>query len=144
MNKSSAIKQLIDVCVDDEFTLRHESENVDVGRKGVLGRLADERATLIEELRGARGDAATPASQERSERRSWAERLREFMRGLRVFAGGSDSGDAVAECRESLDRTESAYARAEAFPWAKEGLALLSEHVGHLERARSELIAIQF
>jgi hypothetical protein len=144
MNKSSAIRQLIGACVDDEFTLRHESEYVDGERKGVLERLADERATLIDELRAARGDAETPASQARPERRSWAERLREFLRSLRVFAGGPDPGDAVEECRKSRDRTESAYARADALPWAKEGMALLREHAGRLMRARSELIAIQF
>jgi hypothetical protein len=143
-NPSLTIRQLIGACVDDEFTLRHESENVDVRRKSVLTRLATERSTLIDELRRARGDAKTPGSPERSERRSWMERMREFLRDLRVFAGGSDSGDAIAECRNSRDRAESAYSRAAELPWAKEGLALLREHARRLEQARGELIAIQF
>jgi hypothetical protein len=130
--------------VDDEFTLRHESENVDSVRRGVLTRLAKERGTLIDELRAARGDAKTSGLQANSERRSWGEWLREFLRDLQVFAGGSDSSDAIAECRHSRDRAESAYSRASELPWAKEGLALLREHAHRLEQARGALLAIQF
>jgi hypothetical protein len=144
MTKSTAIRQLIGACIDDEFTLKHESRLVDARRRGVLTRLAQERARSIDELRAARGDTRIARSEERPDSRSWGERLREFIRSLRVFAGGPDSGDAVAECRRSRDRTESAYFRAGSLPWAKEGLALLRVHEDHLERARSALIAIQF
>ena len=144
MKKSSAIRQLISACADDESTLRHESENVDVGRRMVLTRLANERVELIDELRATRGDPEAVGSEDRSNRPSWSERLREFLRSLRVFAGGSDDGDAIAQCRRSLERARSAYERASSLPWAKEGLAILRKHAGRLQVASTELVAIQF
>jgi hypothetical protein len=134
------LERLIGACIDDERTLRHESRFVGPGRRAELLRLAFERQQFADELRilseGRRGGSRAGGS-------FW-ERLREFARSLRVVAGGPNSGDAIAACRRSGDRTEAHYARAIAWTWSEHVVPTLLAQRSRMREQHDELLAMQF
>ena len=144
MKLSSAVRLLIRACANDVNALRHELGNVDAGRRAVLSRLIGERTAFIDELRRARGDIARSGGYSHPKLMTWSEWWRENVRGLKVLAGGLHTGDAVAECRHSRDRTEAVYLRESHLSWGQGMRELLGAHLKSLKGVDAELLGIQF
>jgi hypothetical protein len=140
MRTSNGLKRLIVACLDDERTFRNESRFVHESRRIVLGNLASERAGFAKQLRVAGG--ASHADDRAS--RPWSSVLRGLARRIRVAAGGPNSGDAIAECRHSQDRTEGLYDQVVGLPWSKEVLSTLREQRSRIHDVHAELMALQF
>jgi len=110
MKTSPVLRKLIRACVDDERTLRHESQFVDASSAVALRRLAREREHFVADLERL-GGCQLPHDG------SWTELSREAARTLWVAAAGRNNGDALATCRHSLARTEALYDEALQASW---------------------------
>ena len=127
MGTNDVVRKLIRACVDDERTLQHECKFVGPGRSAHLMRLARERRQFVGDLErlAAPGQAAPGGS--------LGELLREALRNLRVVAGGPNSGDAIASCRQSRSRTQACYDRALLGPMADEPRCVLESQRRRLD-----------
>jgi hypothetical protein len=135
---SRAMAKLIDVCIDDERMLGHESRVVHGFRGAVLERLAAERTAFVEQLRDLDGVGAG------SHHGSWIGRGREWGRSLRVGVGGPNDGDAVAACRRSNERAEARFDAALDLSWPELTRATLFRQRMRLDIARDALIGIEY
>jgi hypothetical protein len=136
---AGALRQLIDVCIDDQRMLDHESRTVEGHRKEVLERLGYERADLIATLEGldAENDVGAHPG-------SWQERAREIVREIRTAVGGPSSGDSVMACLRSCRRTEERFDATLELPWPLAIRSVLVEERARLDDARRSLIAIKY
>jgi hypothetical protein len=137
MKPSDVLRKLIRACVDDECTLRHESNFVDGSAREALARLAHEREQFVEDLERL-GQWQPPHDG------SWAELSREAGRNIVVTAAGRNNGDAIATCRHSRARTEALYDEALQAPWPDETRRVLEAQRRRLQDALLELSQLQF
>jgi hypothetical protein len=137
MKTADVLRKLIRACVDDERTLQHERGFVDGGRGAALSRMARERQQFVQDL----ALLAVPGQSDPSG--SWAELLREVGRNVQVAAAGRNSGDSIATCRRSLQRTEACYDRALQRSWPAEMQRVLESQQGLLHEEASELNRLQ-
>jgi hypothetical protein len=137
MKTPSLLGTVIRACVDDERTLQSERRFVDDGRAATLKRLAAERGRFVTDL-------AQLAQSARPRQSSWAELLREGVRGVWVIAAGRNSGDAIASCRRSLARTEDRYDKAMLGPLPLAVRSVLALQRSRLRETEGELNRIRF
>ncbi len=138
MKTPSLLGTVIRACVDDERTLQSERRFVDDGRAATLTRLATERGRFVTDLAQLTQSARLPRSS------SWAELLREGVRGVWVMAAGRNSGDAIASCRRSLARTEDRYDKALQEPLPLAVRSVLALQRSRLRETEGELNRIRF
>jgi hypothetical protein len=137
MKTSPLLRKLIRACVDDERTLRHESQFVDASIAVALRRLAREREHFVADLERV-GECQVPGDG------SWGELSREAARALWVAAAGPNKGDALATCRHSRARTEALYDKALQASWPDGIRFVLASQQRCLHDEAADLYQLQF
>jgi hypothetical protein len=138
MTTPTLLDTVIRACVDDERTLQNERRFVDDWRAATLTRLASERDRFVADLEQL---AASPTPRPSA---SWAELLREGMRGVWVTAAGQNCGDAIASCCRSRTRTEDCYDSAMQAAMPDAVRFVLAGQRSRLHEAEGELNRIRF
>jgi hypothetical protein len=137
MTAVDPLRTVIRACVDDERTLRHESQFVDARRVETLSRLADERGQYVTELERL-------AACREPHDGSWSELSREAERNLWVTTGGRNVSDAILACRHSRVRTVAAYDQALQESWPKGIACVLAAQRARIHDEGDELDKLQF
>jgi hypothetical protein len=136
----TSIEKLIRACVDDERALRRSGRFLGAGPRGKLERLACERERFVDELQ----TVGTTLNGRPRATGSWLG----FARGLAergwAFAAGPNSGDAIAVCRHSQQRTELLFADALESSWTTGVRAALVDQHQRIARARDVLTGMQY
>jgi hypothetical protein len=136
----TSIEKLIRGCVDDERALRRGGRFLGAAPRAKLERLARERDGFVDELQ----TVGTTLNGRPRANGSWLG----FVRGLGAlgwsFVAGPNSGDAIAACRHSQQRTELLFAHALESSWTTGVRAAIVEQHERIAHARDVLTAMQY